>query len=94
MPLVNRRKRRQERNIEVRKTFEKLSVAAADLPIVPMEALTRARWDMHPNQPVLSKVIFAGGVLSFREDCTHYVYSPTFYAPVWRAMSDILERKE
>lgn len=55
--------------------------------------LTDARWDLHPEGDY-SRLRFQqdGQTMEFGDDCTHFAYTPTFYAPLWHLMLKELEQ--
>ncbi|CAK0872162.1 unnamed protein product [Prorocentrum cordatum] len=82
-------------NNETAKVFQELG-ADSVIPVLPIHALTQGRWDMHPEtrSDAFSRVEGKNGrgdSVKFTRDCTHWIYSPAFYAPQWQMMLDVLQ---
>ena len=85
LPLGTRK--RHQSNADMDKLFE-ITGAAGVIPVIPIEMLYMQRWDTHPDFDGVGSD--NGTLLRFSADCTHPVYSPTLYAPVWFYMWKIL----
>merc|ERR1712194_3486 len=81
----------EERNGKVFGVFQ--SLGATDLiPILPLHKLALARWESHWDSLLgtFHFHYFSNDSLAVALDCTHFAYSPTFYAPVWHELLQLL----
>lgn len=73
-------------NIAAQETLKKEGLVDL-MPILPIERFTEARWELHDEgRNDFFRYDANKGTLHFRMDCTHQVYSPTYYQPQWDAI--------
>mmetsp|Transcript_73515 Transcript_73515/g.191888 ORF Transcript_73515/g.191888 Transcript_73515/m.191888 type:complete len:439 (-) Transcript_73515:53-1369(-) len=69
----------------------------SNVRVLPFHQFSAGRWDMHGNwggrrDEAGTKVDVDARRLHWQNDCLHFVYSPTFYAPYFGLLNEALER--